>query len=474
MNENVTNPNSVKAEDATADHVRTGLAQARRAGQAWAATPIAQRLAVIASCRHAIARDADRLAATNPRPLADTLSAEILPLAEAARFLIRSAAKVLAPRRLGPGPLWLTGVRQEIRREPRGVVLILAPGNYPLFLPGAQALQALAAGNAVAVKPAPGSSAPMLALAALLAEAGLPDDVFQILPEDAGPEALRAGYDYVVLTGSAVTGVAVARAAAETLTPSAMELSGVDAAFVLPGADLSIVAASLAYGLRLNAGATCIAPRRIFVPKAMEADLLSRLLAQLPPPAAIPAGIQTRLVQLTAEAERRGARIVARNPAVIAGAAPDLAILREDVFAPWVALVPVTDMEAALEAAALCPYALGASIFGPPAEAYALAARLDAGSVCVNDLIVPTADPRLPFGGRHRSGFGVTRGAEGLLEMTLVKTVSTRRFGPRPHLDAKLASNPAQLLSLIRILHGAGPTRLAALKSLVNRGSGRS
>ena len=117
----------------------------------------------------------------------------------------------------------------------------------------------------------------------------------------------------------------------------------------------------------------------------------------------------------------------------------------------------------------MCPYALGASVFGPPADAYALAARLDAGSVCVNDLIMPTADPRLPFGGRHQSGFGVTRGAEGLLEMTLVKTVSIRRFGPRPHLDGKLATNPAQLLSLIRILHGAGPTRLAALKALARR-----
>ena len=293
--------------------------------------------------------------------------------------------------------------------------------------------------------------------------------MLHILPEDSGPAALRAGYDYVVLTGSAETGRTVAGIAAETLTPSAMELSGVDAVFILPGADLAVVAASLAYGLRLNAGATCIAPRRIFVPRAMEADLLSRLLAQLPPPAAIPPATQTRLATLLTEAESRGARIVARNPAVLAGATPDLPLLQQDVFAPWLALIPVADTEAALAAASLCPYALGASVFGPPADAYALAARLDAGSVCVNDVIMPTADPRLPFGGRHQSGFGVTRGAEGLLEMTLVKTVSIRRFGPRPHLDRKLATNPAQLLSLIRILHGAGPTRLAALKALARR-----
>ncbi len=454
MNENVINP---------------FLVRARQAGARWAATPIKQRLAIIARCRHTIAANAEGLAATNPRPLADTLSAEILPLAEAASFLVGNAAAILATKRLGLGPLWLTGLRQEIRREPRGAVLILAPGNYPLFLPGAQALQALAAGNAVAVKPAPGRAEPMHALAAILDQVGLPDGLLQILPEESGPEAMRAGYDYVVLTGSAETGVAVARAAAETLTPSAMELSGVDAVFILPGADLAVAAASLAYGLRLNAGATCIAPRRVFVPHAMEADLLSRLLAQLPPAAAIPRATEERLVTLLADAESKGARIAARNPAILSGATPDLPILNQDVFAPWLALIPVADADAALEAAANCPYALGASIFGPPAAAYALAARIDAGSICVNDLIMPTADPRLPFGGRRRSGFGVTRGAEGLLEMTVVKTVSTRRFGPRPHLDGKLNSDPAQLLTLLHMLHGSRTQRVATLRSFVRK-----
>ncbi len=378
---------------------------------------------------------------------------------------MRQAPRLLAPRRLRWGrPLWLFGVRQEIRREPRGVVLILAPGNYPLFLPGAQVLQALAAGNAVCVKPAPGRSAPMLALADLLRRAGLPDPVLQLLPEEAGPEASRAGFDYLVLTGSAQTGAEVARAAAETLTPAAMELSGVDAAFVLPGADLGLAASALAYGLRLNAGATCIAPRRVFVPKAMETDLLSRLLAQLPPPAAIPEPVAATLAGLLEDAEQGGARIAARNPAVLAGARPDMALLQRDVFAPWLALVPVADTEAALQAADLCPYALGASIFGPEFEARALAGRVRAGSVCINDLIVPTADPRLPFGGRGLSGFGVTRGAEGLLEMTSVKTVSLRRGRFRPHLDPKFAGDAGRLLALTTLLHGTWEDRWATLR----------
>ena len=440
------------------------LVMSRAAGANWAATSLMDRLAVISRAQALIAREAETLAATVDRAAADTLGAEILPLAAAAAFLVRHAPRLLRPKRLVGAPLWLFGIRQEVRREPRGAVLILAPSNYPLMLPGVQALQALAAGNAVAIKPAPGKSAPVVALAGLLAEAGLPDGLLRILPEDAGPAAVRAGFDYIVLTGSARTGVAVAHAAAETLTPTAMELSGNDAVFVLPGADLALVAAALAFGLRLNAGATCIAPRRVFVRADMESDLLSRLLAQLPPPAAIPPGIAARLTTLLGEAEQQGARIAARNPAVVAGAAPSMTLLQEDVFAPWLAIVPVQDVERALDADALCPYALGASIFGPIDEARRLAARVDAGSVCINDLIAPTADPRLPFGGRGQSGYGVTRGAEGLLEMTVVKTISTRAFGPRAQLNPKLAGDATALASMIRLFYGSD--RWATIKSL--------
>ncbi len=444
------------------------LVKAREAGAAWAARPLAERLGVIGAARRMIAREARAFAAALQRPDADSVAAEILPLAEAARFLERAAPRLLRPRRLrGIGPLWLWGVRQELRREPRGTVLILAPANYPLFLPGVQALQALAAGNAVCVKPAPARSTPILLLAELLRRAGLPEGVLQVLPEEIGPEAVRAGFDYVVLTGSAETGRAVALASAETLTPAAMELSGVDAVFVLPGADLQVLAASLAYGLRLNGGATCIAPRRVFVPEAMEADLLSRLLAVLPPPAPVHPEVASTLARLLDAAAFEGARVAARNPAVLAGARPDMALLRRDVFAPWLALVPVADTEAALAAAAQCPYALGASIFGPEWEARALAARVRAGSVCINDLIVPTADPRLPFGGRGRSGFGVTRGAEGLLEMTAVKTVSTRRRSFRPHLDPKLANNAEGLLLMTILLHGDWQDRWEAVRPLL-------
>ena len=337
-------------------------------------------------------------------------------------------------------------------------MLVLAPGNYPLFLPGAQALQALAAGNAVCVKPAPGCTAPMAALGDMLARAGLPHGVFTIVGEADGPDAVRAKFDRIVLTGSAATGRSVLGAAARTLTPATVELSGSDAVFVLPGADLALVARCLLYGLRLNGGATCIAPRRVFAPPSLMPEIEERLRAGVDavPDAAAPAPVAERLKGLLADALGAGARLIAPagpgRPAVLADAMPEMALLREDVFAPWLALV-ATDTP--LDAAAQCPYALGASVFGPPAAAQAFAGRVRAGSVCVNDLIVPTADPRLPFGGRGESGFGLTRGAEGLLEMTAVKTVSVRRGPFRPHLDPPRPGDARRFALLLRWLHGA-------------------
>ena len=446
-----------------------GLARARAAAPAWHASGIRARLAIMRRARRIIATEAATLAATIPRNPADTLVAEVLPLLEAIRFLERRAERLLAPRRLRGGrPLWLFGVTAHLRREPLGTVLVLGPGNYPLFLPAAHTVQALVAGNAVCLKPAPEGVPAATAFAEILHRAGLPPGLLQLLPPDSGPAAVAAGFDRIVLTGSAETGIRVLQAAAPTLTPCTMELSGSDAVFVLPGADLTLVASCLAYGLRLNGGATCIAPRRVFVPHDLAPDLEARLLALLPviPTAATPAPIAARLAALLDQAATMGARIHhpgPGRPAILADARPDMPLLQQDVFAPWLALIPTTDTESALSADATCPFALGASVFGPLPEARAIAARLRAGSVCINDLIVPTADPRLPFGGSARSGFGRTRGPEGLLEMTAIKTISTRRYF-RPHLAPATPADASRFATMAALLHGNWKTAWTTLR----------
>jgi acyl-CoA reductase-like NAD-dependent aldehyde dehydrogenase len=413
-----------------------------------------------------------------PRDPAETLAAEILPLADAARFLERTAARLLAPRRpIGVRPLWLWGVRAQVRREPIGVVLILAPSNYPLMLPGVQTLQALAAGNSVCIKPAPGCAGATTALALMLMEAGLPRGVLTVLDEtpEAGTAAVAGGPDLVVLTGSAETGRRVLAAAAQRVVPAIMELSGCDAIFVLEGADLSLVADCVAYGLRLNGGATCIAPRRIFVQQAQAEALEAAILVRLQddPSVTVPSHTAALLAGVLSEAEADGARVLGRRngtalgPLLVAGATARMRVTREDLFAPVAALIVVDGIEAALAEATACPYALGASVFGPPVTAFAVAAQVQAGSVVVNDIVVPTADPRLPFGGRGASGFGVTRGAEGLLGMTSTKVISVRYGRFRPHLRPPHAGDAARMAALLTLTHAGHLPRWNTLRDLL-------
>src|SRR4051794_8226733 len=462
------------------------ISSAWAAQAVWAETSLRQRLKLVTRLRRLIARNAAELAhAVGDRPGradGETLAMEVLPLADACHFLEREAEALLAPRRLGTKgrPLWLSGTKAEVRREPLGVILIIAPSNYPLFLPGVQIVQALTAGNAVLIKPAPGCVEPMRALLGLLEEAGLPAGLCGLLEEtvEAGREAIAAGVNKLGLTGSAETGQRVLADLAPHLTPAVMELSGNDAVFVLPGADLNLTAKALAYGLRLNGGATCIAPRRVFADRGCALDLERRLapLAQAIPPVAVPERVRIQVAHLLDEAEFAGCRLIGPRfradeprmaPVIVADAVPELGLLREDIFAPVLSMVPVTGEADALNAAAQCPYALGASIFGPESPARSLATRVRAGSVIINDLIVPTADPRLPFGGQGRSGFGVTRGEEGLLEMTAVKTVTLRSGRFRPHYDPVTPADTAMMLDYITAAHGDG-ARWPAVKRLVS------
>lgn len=484
-------PHPVREHARLEETVREAFAAARAAQPAWAATPVAARLAVIRAFRHALAEQAEEIAAAVPRPAAETLTAQVIPLADAAVFLGRQAPRLLRPRRLGRRgrPAWLWGADAEIHREPFGVVLVLAPSNYPVFIPGTQLLQALAAGNAVVLKPGAGGRPAALALQRLLAAAGLDPRLLAVLPEDAatGPLAVALRPDFIVLTGSAATGRAVLRQAAAALIPAAAELSGSDAVFVRADADLDRVVAALRFGLRLNGGATCIAPRRVLAHAAIFGELESRLarLAAAEAPIPIPPAQAEKLAPLLLAATARGARVLGTRrpedgellgPVIVSRAQPAMRLLQEDVFAPVLALVEVADDRAALAAAAQCPYALGASIFSrDEAAARRLAAQIHSGVVTINDLIVPTADPRVPFGGREESGYGVTRGAEGLLALTRTKVVSVRRGRWLPHLEPARENDAALFAAALRATHARAPwarlhAGLAALRHAARRG----
>ncbi len=450
-------------------------ARVREAQKEWSSLPVRNRLGVVREVRRRIVRQAVDLASRVRFPqrasVAETLASEVIPLADACRFLERKAEAVLRPRALGRRglPLWLTGTETTIYREPLGVVLIVGPSNYPLFLPGVQTLQALVAGNCVLIKPGRGGRDAAQALGTMLREAGVCDHGVTVLDEseEAVEAAVEAGVDKVLLTGSADSGRAVLRRLATGITPAVMELSGSDAVFVCEDADLDLVVKALRFGLALNAGASCIAPRRVFVARSLAAALERRLVPVIGSdprfPVTLPPKIAERATEVVEEALREGARQAAgelpregrMGPLVVADATVEMRLLQEDIMAPLLALVPVDSVDRALGPAGRCPYALGAAVFGSPGRAIALAERIDAGVVVVNDIIIPTADSRAPFGGRKRSGFGDTRGEEGLLELTRSKAVAVRKWGAGYyHLDP-FDSNDQKLFSAyINAVHG--------------------
>jgi len=395
------------------------VAAARIVQQRWSQTPLAERVRILRRFRELLAVRPDEFIAAidrQGRTPAETLAAEIVPLADAARFLERNLSWALKPRRERNWSRWigLSTVSLEIRRQPIGVVLIIGPANYPLFLPGVQILQAVAAGNTVLVKPGIGGEGALRRLARLLGAAGLPQDVVQVLDESprTAQSAIAAGVDKVFLTGSYETGRNVLEHLATHVTPSVMELSGCDALLVLPNADLQRVASCIKFATRFNQGETCIAPRRFLAHRQVIATLRERM--------------------------------------------PQL---------PWREFATAGE---AIEQVNASQYALGLSIFGNVREARELASHMHAGCVTINDLVAPTADARLPFGGRKRSGFGVTRGLEGLLEMTVMQAVAVRHGRWLPHLQSPGPHDAKILAAWLQLVHtGSLSAKFAAIRSLV-------
>jgi acyl-CoA reductase-like NAD-dependent aldehyde dehydrogenase len=436
----------------------TTLRQLRRAQLEWGRRTVGERLRPVQALRQLLVTEADRLCAATAADVGktaeETLAGDVLPLADACRFLEREAARLLRPRRVSRSqrPLWLWGQADTVQRRPRGVVGIIGTWNYPLFLNGVQIAQALTAGNAVLWKPSEVAPTCAAILLELLQRVGFPAGVVQVLEptRDNGRLLVEAAVDHVVFTGSADVGRRIAARLGERLVSSTLELSGVDAQFVLDDADVALAARAAWFGATMNRGQTCMAVRRSFVQRPLYGavcDALQGLAGQCGPVRLALASQAEQAERLVVGAIAEGGRLLAERssppgcpeewqPAVVADARPEMALCREASFAPLLAVLPFDTIEEVVDLDQQCPYALGASVFTrDPVRAGRLAERLRTGVVTVNDVIAPTAHPATPFGGTGASGWGVTQGAEGLLEMTVPQVVSVRTDRFRPHYD---------------------------------------
>jgi acyl-CoA reductase-like NAD-dependent aldehyde dehydrogenase len=428
---------------------REALEAAARSGEAqraWATVPLGKRLSRLRDLAEVLKRNREdwaRLATREMgKPLAQALS-EIDKCVWLCRYYAEHAAGFLAPRDVEADAegAW-------VRQDPLGVVLAVMPWNFPFWQVFRCAVPATTAGNAVLLKHASNVPGCALACERAFAEAGYPDGVFRTLLVGSGAvaglvahEAVRA----VSLTGSEAAGAAVAEAAGRALKPCVLELGGSDPFLVLDDADLDRAAATAVTARMINNGQSCIAAKRFIVDRAVGEAFRERLLARLAElkagdplqegvdlgPLARPAfaeGLEAQVARsLEAGARRVFKGSVPRRkgffpPTVLDGVRPGMPAFDEELFGPVFALVDADGPEEALALANASAFGLGASVWtADRARAERLAARLEVGTVALNALVA--SDPRLPFGGVKRSGYGRELAREGLVAFTNTKSV---------------------------------------------------
>ncbi|GIW71821.1 MAG: aldehyde dehydrogenase [Planctomycetota bacterium] len=483
-------------EGGTAEQVREQVAHAlqrARAAQArWASTSPRERARVLRGARERLRAGAEAavaaLASDLGKPPHEALTTEVVADVELFDWWCRHAPRLLAPRRVRLDPLHYPGKRAWIERAPAGVLGLITPWNLPVAIPLRTIVPALLAGDAVVWKPSELAPASARFVASLFTEL-LPADLLVVLPGAPayGAALAAAGCDRLCFTGSAATGRKVARAAAETLTPVSLELGGKDAAIVCADVDLERAARGIVWAAFYNAGQNCAALQRCYVERAIyerfeeRVVALARTLRAGPggelPPLASPAQLERVAAQLE-DAQRRGARVLCGAqrhqerwylPTVLAEVPPDALVLQEETFGPVLSLVAVANAEEAVAQANASPYGLTASIWTRDlARARALARRLAAGVVTVNNHAFTGALPMLPWGGLKASGHGVTSSPHALEHLTQPRAVVIDR-GQGPG-DVWWYPYTETLLELARgslRLLGGGLGRLAALPRLL-------
>ena len=445
----------VPAGDAGA--IAEAVARARAAQPAWAALPVRDRAAALRRLARALRDDGellDTLVAESGKPRYEAELIEIFYTLELTRYFTgRVGRRALADQLAHP--LIFSNKRARVVHHPRGVVGVIGPWNFPLLNNYADCVAPLFAGNAVILKPSERTPLTSLRVAALWAKAGLPADVFQVVPGrgDAGA-ALAGAADMLFFTGSPSVGRQVAQAAAARMVPSVLELGGKSAMIVLADADLPRAARAAVWSAFAGSGQVCIRTERVLV-EAPAAGEFVRLCAeqmaalrQGPPgrdrgdDVTVDIGAVTfppqieRAERQIADAVQRGARVVAGGarrsdlggqffaPTLLADVTADMAVMREETFGPVLPVMQVASAEEALRIANDSPFGLSGSVWSRDVgKARALARRVQTGSLCVNDALFNYFCVEAPLGGVKASGLGFRHGPEAIRQFCWTETI---------------------------------------------------
>ena len=429
------------------DILKAKIALAHQAFAAYAEVPLGHRALCMRKLAGILDYEQEELAQLLTREIGKTITAsrqEVAKCAAACRYYAENAAGILAEE-----PIPTDGNNSYLHWEPLGVILAVMPWNFPLWQVFRFLTPALMAGNICLLKHSPNVPQTALIIESLVRRAGFPRGTFQTLLIETrqveavlGDERVAA----VTLTGSEAAGRAVAAQAGWLIKKSVLELGGSDPFVVMPSAELEAAVQAAVRSRTLNNGQSCIAAKRFIVHEDLYADFQTRFIAAMQ---ALTIGDPTRdstdigplatpqllsnLEQQVAAARQAGGTILCGGeamlgtgnffePTVIANLPRTAAVYREEFFGPVALLFRAASLAEVIEIANDTPFGLGASVWTRDAdEQHQLIRGIQAGQVFVNTIVA--SDPRLPFGGIKRSGYGRELSAAGMREFLNAKTV---------------------------------------------------
>jgi succinate-semialdehyde dehydrogenase/glutarate-semialdehyde dehydrogenase len=424
------------------------LAKADSASKSYRNTSFAQRAQWLITAANLLEQEKQQLARTMTLEMGKLLRAageEIAKCVNGCRFYAENAERFLAENQIPTET-----ARNYVRYEPLGPVLAIMPWNFPFWQVFRFAAPALMAGNVALLKHAGNVPQCALAIEDIFRRAGFAEGVFQTLLIET--TQVRAVIDdprvkAVTLTGSERAGSEVASAAARQIKKSVLELGGSDPFIVMPSADLEAAVKTGVMARVQNAGQSCIAAKRFILSNAIYDEFVDGLVARMRSlKVGDPLEPETEIGPLATEAIlqgvdeqvqksiKAGAKLLAGGkrieragffyePTVLANIPRESPAYREEIFGPVASVFRAADTDEAIAIANDSSFGLGASAWtSHPAEKDRFAKELETGMVFINSMVV--SDPRLPFGGAKRSGFGRELGVEGIREFVNIKTVS--------------------------------------------------
>jgi len=465
-------------------------ARGRAAQPGWEALGFAGRAEIFARCQKWFITNQEKLIQSvqseTGKTYEDALLAEIAYTAGAFKHWAKQAPEFLADERVKTSSPFVKGRKLVVRHAPVGLVGVIGPWNFPITNSFGDCIPAMAAGNAVILKPSEVTPLTSLLIAEGMKECGIPEGIFQVATGDGSTGAnLVDRVDFIMFTGSTRTGRKVAVRAAENLIPYGLELGGKDPMIVMADADVERAANYAAFYAMNNAGQVCISVERVYVEAPIYDEFVAKVTEKVkslrqtaptgpgssdvgavifPPQIDIVEGHVKDAVAKGAkiltggEAHREGGRFF--EPTVLVDVDHTMECMTEETFGPTLPIMKVDSVDEAIRLANDSEYGLQASVFsGDTAKAEAVARKVEAGAVCVNDCQINYTALELPMGGWKTSGVGVRHGAPGIRKYTKPQTILVTKLALGKsdlHMHPYTAKRSKLFGRMINLIYGRG------------------